>query len=174
MPCNTMTIDVVDQLLKIFKIQATAANNKVNQQRQCQINSHTQRVRNEAMEEPDESWMDLIESQEEERNITLPRPQRMTAATPLPTVEFEEVPNHQTNLHTNTPMITQDDGTSSPPAYNTGQQWITHTLTQDIACQISKVKLDMKQIAGRGYPLQFICNWASAVLNDRTGNLHEY
>ena len=101
------------------------------------------------MEESDESWMDLIESQEEKGNITLPRPQRVTIATPLPTVELEEVPNHQTNLHTNSPMITQDAGTSSTPAYNTRQQRITCTLTQDIACQISKVKLDMTQVAGR-------------------------
>ncbi len=119
MPRNTVTMDAVDQLLKIFKIQATALNNGVNQQRQRQTNAHTQRVRNKAMEEPDESWMDLIKSQKEEENITLPGPQRVTTTTPLPTVELKEVPNHQTNLRTNTPMITQDDGTSSTPAYNT-------------------------------------------------------
>jgi hypothetical protein len=71
------------------------------------------------MEEPDESWMNLIKSQEEEENIALPGPQWVTTATPLPTIEFEEVPNHQTNLHANTSMITQDNGTSSTPAYNT-------------------------------------------------------
>ncbi len=118
--------------------------------------------------------MDLIESQEEEENITLPGPQRVTAATPLPTVEIEELCNHQTNLRSNTPMITQDNGTSSTPAYNTRQQRITRTLTQDIACQISKVKLDMTQVAERRYPLQFLCDWASAVLDDETGNLFEY
>ncbi len=118
--------------------------------------------------------MDLIKSQEEKGNITLPGPQRVTKATPLPIVEFKEVPNHQTNLHTNTPMITQDDSTSSTPPYNTRQQWITRTLTQDIACQISKVKLDMTQVAWRRYPLQFLCKWASAVRDDETGNLLEY
>jgi hypothetical protein len=141
-------------------------NNKVNQQRQRQTNAHTQRVRNETMEETNESWMDLNKSQEEEKNITLPGPQRVTTATPLPTVEFEEVSNHQTNLRTNTPMINQDNGTSSTPAYNTQQQRITCTLTQDIVCQINKVKLDMTQVAGRQYLLQFLCNWASAVLNN--------
>jgi hypothetical protein len=30
MPHSTVTMDVVDQLLRIFKIQATAMNNKVN------------------------------------------------------------------------------------------------------------------------------------------------
>ncbi len=143
MPRNTVTMDAVNQLLNIFKIQAKARNNEVNQQPQRQTNAHTQRVRNKTMEEPDESWMDLIESQEEEENITLPGPQRVTTATPLPTMEFKEVPNHWTNLRTNTPMITQDGGTSSTPAYNIRQQRITRTLTQDIACQISKVKLDM-------------------------------
>jgi hypothetical protein len=113
-------------------------------------------------------------AQQEEENITLPGPQRVTTATPLPTKEFEEVPNHQTNLRTNTPMITQDNGINSTPAYNARQQRITCTLTQNIACQIGKVKLDMTQVAGRQYPLQFLCNWASAVLNDETGNLLEY
>ncbi len=173
MPRITVTKDAVDQLLKIFKIQAMATNNEVNQQRQRQTNAHTQRVRNKAMEEPDESWMDLIKSQEEEENITLPGPQRVTTATSLPIVEFKEVTNHQTNLHTHTPMITQDS-TSNTPAYNTQQQRITRTLTQDIACQIIKVKLDMSQVAGRQYPLQYLCNWASAVLDNKTGNLLEY
>jgi hypothetical protein len=94
MPRNTVTMDAVNQLLNIFKIQAKARNNEVNQQPQRQTNAHTQRVRNKTMEEPDESWMDLIESQEEEENITLPGPQRVTTATPLPTMEFKEVPNH--------------------------------------------------------------------------------
>jgi hypothetical protein len=71
-------------------------------------------------------------------------------------------------------MITQDNGTSSTPAYNTRQQRITCTLTQDIAYQISKVKLAMTQVVGRQYPLQFLCDWASAVLDDKTGNLLEY
>jgi hypothetical protein len=91
-PRNTVTIDTVDQLLKIFKIQAMETNIKDNQQRQRQTNAHTQRAHNEATEEPDELWMDLIESQEETGNITLPGPQRVTTATPLPTVELKRYP----------------------------------------------------------------------------------
>jgi hypothetical protein len=94
MPRNAVTMDAVDQLLKFFKIQAMATNKEVNQQCQHQTNAHTQRVHNKTMEEPDESWMDLVKSQEEEENITLPGPQWVTTATPLPTKEFEEVPNN--------------------------------------------------------------------------------
>jgi hypothetical protein len=157
MSCNNVTMDTVNQLLKIFKLQATAANNKLNQQCQQQPKAHTQRVLNEAPKELDELWMDLIEPQEEEIN-TVPRPQRVATSLPKPTVEFEEIPNPRANSRSGPPIISQDDNNYSPPAYNTRQQQTTHTLTQDCALQISEVKLDMKQVLGHKYPLQFLCN----------------
>jgi hypothetical protein len=97
MPHNNVTTDAVDQLLKIFKLQATAANNKLNQQRQQQHKAHTQKTLNEALEELDELWMDLIEPQEEEI-ITVPRPQRVATLSPEPTIKFEEISDPQAIL----------------------------------------------------------------------------
>jgi hypothetical protein len=48
------------------------------------------------------------------------------------------------------------------------------TLTQDVALHISEVHLNAQRIAGRKYPLQFLCDWAAAVLDDETGDLLEY
>jgi hypothetical protein len=45
-PKNSATMDAVEQLLEIFKIQAKAATNAIDQQWQRQHDTHTQRVRN--------------------------------------------------------------------------------------------------------------------------------
>ena len=43
-----------------------------------------------------------------------------------------------------------------------------------MALHISEVHLNAQSIAGRKYPLQFLCDWAVAVLDDKTGDLLEY
>jgi hypothetical protein len=94
--------------------------------------------------------------------------------TPQSTIEFEEILNHHTHSRAGPPIISQDNNINSPIAYNMRQQQTTCTLTQDVALQISKVKLNMKKVSGRQYPLKFLCDWASAVLDDETGDLLEY
>jgi hypothetical protein len=121
MPCNNVTTNAVDQLLKIFMLQATAMNNELNQQHQQQHKAHTQRVLNKAPKELDELWMDLIEPQEGDI-ITVPRPQRVATFSPEPTINFEEIPNPQADSQSGPPIISQDDDNNSPPAYNTRQQ----------------------------------------------------
>ena len=161
MPRNSVTMDAVEQLLEIFKIQANAATNATDQQRQRQIDAHTQRVLNETQ-------ANEHEHQNEEPHS--PTAQRVAATTTIPTVEFSDIPDHGPTI----PTITQDEGTYTPPAHNTRQQHTMRTLTQDVALHISEVHLNAQRIAGRKYPLQFLCDWAAAVLDDKTGDLLEY
>jgi hypothetical protein len=98
-----------------------------------------------------------------------PTSQRVGTTTMLPTIEFSDISEHGPTI----PTITQDDDTFNPPAHNTRQQQTRRTLTQDVALHISEVHLNAQSIAGRKYPLQFLCDWAVAVLDDKTGNLLE-
>jgi len=80
-----------------------------------------------------------------------------------------------------TPMISQDedDYEHSSPASNTCQQWKVCTIMQDYLFHMMDIPgltkpSSNQQAAARKYPLQFLCDFVSAVLNDKTGNLLEY
>ena len=75
------------------------------------------------------------------------------------------------------PIISQGD--DSPPAENTRQQHQVCTLTQDYLFHMMEIPgyqapFTPAQAASRKYPLQFLCDFAYAVLDDDTGDLLEY
>jgi len=74
-------------------------------------------------------------------------------------------------------IISQDDDSS--PAHNTRYQQQVRTLTQDYMLHMMeipgyKAPFTPSQAAARKYPLQFLCDFAYAVLDDNTGELLEY
>ena len=95
--------------------------------------------------------------------------------------------NHQEDIEVpttehirNTPFITQDDHLdTSTPAENTRLQHKVRTITQDYLYHMMDTPglaqpFTNKQAAASKYPLQFICDFAYAVLDDETGDLLEY
>ncbi len=76
------------------------------------------------------------------------------------------------------PQIKQDEYNSSPAA-NTRQQCKIWTLTHDFMLQCMEIPgytapFTLRQAASRKYPLQFLCDLACAVLDDKTGGLLKY
>jgi hypothetical protein len=79
-----------------------------------------------------------------------------------------------------TPMMSQDKiGNNLSPAANTRLQRKVQTITQDYLFHLMDAPglpqlFTNQQAASRKYPLQFICDFANAVFDDKTGNLLEY
>ncbi len=75
-------------------------------------------------------------------------------------------------------MLSQDkdDNDHSSPA---SKQQKVRTITQDYLFHMMDIPgltkpFSNQQAAACKYPLQFLCDFASAVLNDKTGDLLEY
>jgi hypothetical protein len=153
-PASTCRQDAVDQLMVIFKQQARVAYGPATAQRVLRERPQTERMK------------------EEEHQILV-----QAQVTPSPCFEIKENDNI---AHTpqGIPQITQDKNDASPSA-NTQQQRQIRTLTQEFMLQCMKIPgykapFTMKQAALRIHPLQFLCDLAYAVLNNKTGNLLEY
>jgi hypothetical protein len=73
----------------------------------------------------------------------------------------------------------EDNNKQSSPASNTCQQRKVRTITQDYLFHMMNIPgltkpFSNQQAAAHKYPLQFLCDFASAVLDDKTGNLLKY
>ncbi len=152
-PAPTCMQDAVNQLTVIFKQQARAANDAATAQRVLRERAQAERLNKECQI--------LAQAQ-----VTL-----------SPSLEIKE---HNDIAHTpqGIPQITQDKNDASP-SVNMQQQKQTRTLTQDFMLQCMeilgyKASFTAKQAASRKYPLQFLCDLAYAVLNNKTGNLLKY
>ncbi len=101
--------------------------------------------------------------------------------TSLPSLELNECPDLDIGT-LGTPIISQDkDEDISPPAVNTQQQRQICTLTQDQNYMLHMMEIPgyeapftPPQSASRSFQLQFLCDFANAVLDEDTGNLLEY
>ncbi len=96
--------------------------------------------------------------------------------TPLPELEVE-YPDTTENSPSIIPVILQED--DEAPSANTQSQQQDHTLTQDYMLHMMEITgytapFTARQAASRQYPLQFLCDFAYAVLDDDTGDLLEY
>jgi hypothetical protein len=143
----TVTAHAVEHLLEIYKQQARATRDTAT----------TQRVLRECTQ---------AEQATHEQH-------QQQAAPSYP--QFEHEHTCITPTPPSIPQITQDDQDSLPMA-NTRQQ---RTLTQDIMLQCMdipeyKAPITPQEAASRKYPLQFLCDLAFAVLENKTSNLCEY
>jgi hypothetical protein len=79
-----------------------------------------------------------------------------------------------------TPVVSQDNYVSvRSPATNTRYQCRGRTITEDILFHMMDMPtptqpFTTQQAASRKFPLQFLCDFVSAVLDDKTGDLLEY
>ncbi len=142
-------------MMQIFKQQAKKAKDNATTQRALKERAQAERVHNESMPSP-------------------------TGPSPPPPFKVD-YPNVDVGNLQGTPVISQDedDYKHSPPASNTCQQRKIRTITQDYLFHIMDIAgltkpFSNQQAAARKYPLQFLCDFVSAVLDDKTGNLLEY
>jgi hypothetical protein len=151
-PPPNMTQEAVEQLMVIFKQQAEKAKDNATTQRVLKEHTQAERVHNESMS-----------------NHSPHTPVEV----PYPNAEFGHVPE--------TPVISQDEDNTirAYPAANTRQQRKVRTITQDYLFHMMDIPgrtkpFNNQQAASRKYPLQFLCDFAAAVLDDKTGDLLEY
>ena len=108
-----------------------------------------------------------------------PQTTTTTAYTPL---EIEEYPEMDVGTLRGTPIIySEDNSNSSRPTANTRYQRKVQTITQDYLFHLmdtsslpGQLLFTSKQASSRKYPLQFLCDFAYSVLDDKTGDLLEY
>ncbi len=163
-PPPNITTDAIDQLINIFQLQATKNKDAASAQRVLKDRAQAARVSNET-----------------NKQSPTTDPTTTTTTTPMsfPPLELE-YPDLDTGMLRGTPMISQDKmGNNSSPAANTPLQRKVRTITQDYLFHLmDKPELPRlftnQQAASRRYPLQFLCDFANAVLDDETGNLLEY
>jgi hypothetical protein len=117
-----------------------------------------------------------------------PNPTTTTAPKAMPTANLTnlfpdlkiECPDSDVGRPWQTPVVSQDDHESvSPPTANTRHQRRGRTITKDFLFHMMDVPtptqpFTTQQAALHKFQLQFLCNFASAVLNNKTGDLLEY
>jgi hypothetical protein len=138
--------------MEVFKIQAKKATWKAAAQRVLREQAFAQRVDTEA--------------------------QATVAVPTIPLSELEvEYPDTTEDSPSNIPAILQDK--DDAPAANTQSQRQNRTLTQDYMLHMMEITgytapFTARQAASHQYPLQFLCDFAYANLDDNTGDLLEY
>jgi hypothetical protein len=95
----------------------------------------------------------------------------------FPTFEVEDSQDNNPSAASGLPIISQDE--DSPPSANTRQQHQTQTLTQDYMFHMMEVPgykamFTPAQAALCKYPLQFLCDFACAILDKDTSDLFNY
>jgi hypothetical protein len=159
LPKNSVTADAVEQLMKIYKIKAEKAICKARAQRVLKEQVQAQRVR-------------------AEQQLQVPQPTSPKQnPTSFPSFEVEDSADKPKSARGGHNIISQDD--NSPPSSNTHQQRQLPMLVQDYMLQMIETPgytapFTPAQASYCKYPLQFLCNFAYAVLNNDTGDLLEY
>jgi hypothetical protein len=163
-----MTTDAINQLMHIFKQQADTTKNDATVQRVLKKHAHAKRVLTKAEPNPTP-------------NTT---PRAVTAANPttsFPDLEIE-YPGRDVGRprQTPVPVVLQDKHKSvSPPSANIRHQCRGRNITEDFLFHMMDMPtptqpFTTRQVASRKFPLQFLCDFASAVLDNKTGDLLEY
>jgi hypothetical protein len=154
-PPPNMTREAVEQLMVIFKQQAEKAKDDATTQRVLKECAQAERVHNKSRP-----------------SMTYHSP-HTPVEVPYPDAKLGHVPE--------TPVILQDedDTRRAYPAANTRQKRKGRTITQDYLFHMMDIPgltkpFSNQQAASCKYPLKFLCYFASAVLNDETGDLLEY
>jgi hypothetical protein len=161
-----MTTEAINQLMHIFKQQAKTAKNNAAVQRVLKERAQAVRVLTKAKPNPTPT---TTPSTEPTANPT----------TSFPDLEIE-FPDSNVGQPRQTLVVSQDNHKSvSPPSGNTHHQRRGRTITEDFLFHMMDVPtptqpFTTRQAASRKFPLQFLCDFASAMLNDKTGDLLEY
>jgi hypothetical protein len=170
-PKNSITKDTIAQLTAIYHTQALAASDAISAQRVLRKIAATQHAQSEVMPAGsqrvnNEAWMDEME--DDAANYS--------ADTTAPVFEVDFTMT-EPPPSTQSPIISQNDY-DSPPSANT-QHHCQGMITQDSILHVLKqaskrTPFSSQQAASRRYPLQFLHDMFSAILEDKTGELLEY
>jgi hypothetical protein len=165
-PPPNLTTDAINQLMHIFKQQVETTKNNATVQRVLKERAQDERVLTKAEPNP--------------IPITTPRAMPTTnLTTSFPDLEIK-YPDSDVGRPRQIPVVSQDNhGSVSPPSANTLHQCRGRIITEDFLFHLMGVPtptqpFTARQAASRKFPLQFFCNFASAVLNNKTGDLLEY
>jgi hypothetical protein len=153
-----MTTEAIAQLIIIFKTQAEKEKNDATVQRVLRERAQAERVLTEV----------IAPTMKPDNEPTAPQQE-----TTYPPLEIEEYPQVD--------AVTPDDNSNSARlADNTQYQRKVRTITQDYLFRLMdtpflpKQLFTAKQASSRKYPLQFVCDFAYWVLDDKTEDLLEY
>ena len=150
LPKESVTQEAIQQLMKIYKLEAKKQHTHADSQRVRKESALEQRVHKE------------VESEKTEEAVT-PKPSASTQGLPQ-FIETEEE---------------NKDNLANSPAMSTRTKTAARTITQDILMHVAETttrgnEISAKSAASRKYPLQFLCDYANAVLDDETGEMMEY
>jgi hypothetical protein len=114
--------------------------------------------------------------------VVVPISPQTTNTNTYPPLEIEECPEMDVGTLRGTPIsYPEDKSTSSQPADNTRHQRKVQTITQDYLFHLMDTSFlpgqqlfTSKQASSWKYPLQFLCDFAYLVLEDKTGDLLKY
>ncbi len=119
-----------------------------------------------------------------QRVMTKEQRRQEITPTEIPDLEIAEISNLNNNRNQGAMMILQEDNDNDdyiqPPAANTHQQQQSRTLMQEYMLHMMELPgtktapFNPQQAASHKYPLQFLCNFANAVLDNETGDLLKY
>ena len=160
-PDNSATKAAVAHLIDIFKKQAAAAKTPVDDQRVSRVEAQQQRVATEASNTEDDVWANPDEPRLEDGDIG--------TSSPL----FVEYPTTTAETARHANIISQDEDDADLP---TGMQTRRSTRQQRLLniLDVANTPLSARATSARKYPLQFLTEYANAVLDDDTGELLEY
>jgi hypothetical protein len=181
LPTNTVTRNGITALLDIFTQQANVAKDKIEEQRVRQYKAAAQRVQTEKQSEAS-SQQTLHPAATEtvaEQRV------EATAVTPSHTPTFEYSNDGSAN---NTPIITQDDDDEdketpvesyakklrSHTTRTMTDEWLYSMMEFDFSAITGATSITPRLTASRKYPMQFLCDYANAVIDDETGEIMEY
>ena len=100
-------------------------------------------------------------------------------------IQPTETPPEKPNINNMIPMVSQDmeeeeeEGEDEGPATSTRARASTRTISQEVLLQMADLSgsggaITAKSAASRKFPMQFLCDYANAVLYGETGELLEY
>ncbi len=167
LPADNATRTGIAALLDIFTQQANVAKDMIKEQRAQQSKASSQRVQTETR----------TEAAAEQR--VHPNATQKAAVTTTPAFEYSnDAPA------TNAPVITQDedDKEDKPPATSYARKLrsqTTRSMTDEWLYSMMEfpgitTTVNPQMAASRKYPIQFLCNYANAVIDNETGEIMEY
>jgi hypothetical protein len=167
-PPPNITTDAIDQLINIFKLQAEKEMDAATAQRVLKEHAQAERVSTKTKDHSP-------------RTEPTAKPTTITVIALMSFLPLEvEYPDLDTGMLQETPMMSQDKmGNNLSPAANTRLQWKVQTIMQDYLFHLMDTPglprlFVNQQAASQKYPLQFLCDFADAVLDDKIGELLEY
>jgi hypothetical protein len=180
LPADNVTKNGVTALLDIFTQQANVAKDKIEEQRARQSKAASQRVQTETIgDNAAEQRVQAGRTAAAAEQRVHPNATQKAAVTTTPTFEYKN-----NAPATNAPVITQDedDEEDKPPATSYARKLrsrTTRSMTDKWLYSMMEfpgitTTVNPQMAASQKYPIQFLWDYAIAVINNKTGEIMEY